>query len=135
MSDGKPAGVMSPQVGPAFPESVNRRGLQTGQDGPAGLKITECETLVGGVDKSRHDSGPHAELLDRENLADGQAGDAMAEGNPRAQIRRVARRSLMDQRLDLGRRDANEEIAVDGRELRGEGGAVQVPNGDAKVHP
>lgn len=126
---------MNSQVGPAFPEPVNRRGLQTGQDGSAGLKITERKTLVGSVDKSRYDPGPHVELLDRENLADGQAGDAMAEGDPRAQIRRVPRRSLIDQRLDLGRGDTNEEIAIDRCELRSEGSAVQVPDGYAKVHP
>lgn len=131
----KPAGVMSPQVGPASPKPVNRRRLQTGHDGPAGLKVAERETLVGRADESRHDSGPHAELLDREDLADGQTGDPVAEGDPRAQIRRVARRSLVDQRLDLGRGDADEEIAIDRRELRGEGGAVQVPHGDAKIHP
>lgn len=126
---------MSPQVGPTSPKPVNRRSLQTGHDRPAGLKIAECEAFVGGVDESRHDPGPHVELLDREDLADGQTGDPVAEGDPRAEIRRVARRSLVDQRLDLGRGDANEEIAVDRRELRGEGGAVDVPHGDAKIHP
>lgn len=59
----------------------------------------------------------------------------MAEGDPRAQVRCVARRSLIDQRLDLGRGDADEEIAIDQRELHGEDGAVQVPHGNAKVHP
>lgn len=126
---------MSPEVGPASPKPVNRRSLQTGHDRPAGLKIAERETFVGGVDEPRHDSGPHAELLDREDLADGQTGDPVAEGDPRAQIRSVARRSLMDQRLDLGRGNANEEIAIDRRELCGEGGAIQVPHGDAKIHP
>lgn len=126
---------MSPQIGPASPEPVNRRGLESGQDWPAGLKIAERETLVSGVDESRHDPGPHVELLDREDLTDGQASDPMAEGDPRAQIRCVARRSLVDQRFDLGRGDADEEIAIDRRELRGESDAVQVPHGDAKVHP
>jgi len=126
---------MSSQIGPTSPKPVNRRNLQTGQDGSAGLKIAERETFVGDVDESRHDPGPHVELLDREDLADGQTGDPVTEGDPRAQIRRVARRSLVDQHLDLSRGDADEEIAIDRRELRGEGGAVQIPHGDAKVHP
>lgn len=61
---------MSSQIGPASSKSVNRRGLESGQDGPAGLKIAERETLVGGIDESRHDPGPHVKLLDREDLAD-----------------------------------------------------------------
>lgn len=127
--------MMSPQVGPAFPKPINRRSLQTGQDRPTGLKIAKHETFVSGVDESCHDSGSHVELLDREDLADGQTGDPVAEGDPRAQIRCVARRSLIDQRLDLGCGDADEEIAIDQRELRGESCAVQIPRSDAKVHP
>lgn len=115
---------MSPQVGPASPKPINRRSLETSQDRPTRLKIAEREAFLGGVDESRHDSGPHIELFNREDLADGQTGDPVAEGDPRGQIRRVARRSLIDQCLDLGRGNANEEIAIDRCELHGEGGAV-----------
>lgn len=122
---------MSAQVGPASTKPIDRRGLQTGQDGPARLEVAERVTLVGGVDEPRHNSGPHVELPDREDLADGEARDPVTEGDPRAQIRRVARRSLIDQRLDLGRGYAHEEVAIDHRQLRGQRGAVQVPHGDA----
>lgn len=125
---------MCSQVGPASAKPVNRRRLQTGQDGSARLKIAELEALLGRVDEPRHDPGSHVELLDREDLAGGQTGDPMAEGDPRAEIRRVPRRLLMDQHLDLGRGDANEEIAIDHRQLRGQRAAVQVPDGDAKIH-
>lgn len=110
---------MSPQVRPTSPKPVNWRSLQTGQDRSAGLKIAECETLVGCIDESRHDPGSHVELLDREDLADGQTGDPVTEGDPRTYIRRVARGSLMDQHLDLSCGNANEEIAIDHRQLRG----------------
>lgn len=129
-----PGGVMSPQIGPASSKPINRWSLQTSQNGLAGLEVSEDETLVGGVDKSRHDPGPHSELLDRQDLTDGQTGDSVAEGDPRAQIRRVARRFLMDQHLDLGRGDAHEQIAIDHRQLRGQNTAVQVPRGDAEIH-
>lgn len=122
---------MSPQIGPAFPESVNRRSLKTGQDGSARLKVTQHEAFFRSIDEPRHDSGPHAELLDREDLADGQTGDPVTEGDPCTEIRRVARRSLIDQDLNLGGRDPHEEIAVDHRQLRRQSAAVQVPHGDA----
>lgn len=75
---------MNPQVRPASAKSVNWRSLQTGQDGPARLKIAKCEAFIGDIDESCHDPGPHVELLDREYLADGETSDPVTERNPRA---------------------------------------------------
>lgn len=91
-----PVGVMSPQVRPTSPKPINWRSLQTGQDRSAGLKIAEGETLLGCIDESRHDPGSHVQLLDCEDLADGQTGDSVTEGDPRAYIRRIARGFLMN---------------------------------------
>jgi len=110
---------MSSQVRPTSPKSVNWRSLQTRQDRSTGLKIAERETFISCIDESRHDSGSHVELLDRQNFTDCQTGNPMTEGDPRTYIRRVSRGSLMDQYLDLGCGNVNEEIAIDHCQLRG----------------
>lgn len=110
---------MSSQIRPTSPKPVNWRSLQTRQDRSAGLKIAERETLVGCIDESRHDSGSHVELLDREDFTDSQTGNPVTEGDPCTYIWRVSRGSLMDQYFDLGCGNANEEIAIDHRQLRG----------------
>lgn len=98
------------------------------------MKISHGETLSGRVYEPRDDPSPEAQLSDRENLADSEAGDSVTVRYPRGQIGSVSGASLVDEDLDLLRGDSNEEVAIDQGELHGQSGAVHVPDGNSEIH-